>query len=184
MAAQSVIALVAQDALSQWNATRVLHWSNLEPGAFGGFEDDKDGAYFDSKVYHPLTYYQGWCDPGVLLIVHMPLRSGSAESPLLVPHVLQQLCWVSRQVDTPCTRRCCSGGYWVDKFEYVNWPYLRPTATVTARRRGQLDGSWQPPVFKRPSWCDDMSRPSLKLHMANRLRRHLHSSSWQACACQ
>ncbi len=49
--------------------------------------------------------------------------------------------------------RCCSGSYWVDKFEVVNWPYVRGTDFVKAKKLGQLDGTWRPPVFERPSWC-------------------------------
>ena len=49
--------------------------------------------------------------------------------------------------------RCCSGGYWVDKFEFVNWPYVRPVDLAKAQAAKQLDGTWRPPVFERPAWC-------------------------------
>ena len=51
----------SQAALSGWDGSRVLHWQNFEPGAFGGYVSNADNIFFDSKVYLPLTYYQGWC---------------------------------------------------------------------------------------------------------------------------
>lgn len=51
---------IMQEALSQWEETRVLHWHNFEPGAFGGYGSNADNMFFDGKVYLPLTYYQGW----------------------------------------------------------------------------------------------------------------------------
>ena len=55
--------------------------------------------------------------------------------------------------------RCCSGSYWVDKFEVVNWPYVRGTDFMKAKKLGQLDGTWRPPVFERPSWCASVHWP-------------------------
>lgn len=49
-----------QGALLHWTGTRVLHWHNFEPGAFGGFASNAENMLFDGKVYMPLTYYQGW----------------------------------------------------------------------------------------------------------------------------
>jgi len=64
--------------------------------------------------------------------------------------------------------RCCSGGYWVDKFEFVNWPYARPLDLAKAANLKQLDGSWRPPVFKRPSWCGNLKPMNEKFtHYAN-----------------
>jgi len=48
-----------QDTLAPWDATRVLHWRNFEPGVFGGYESQADNAAFD-RAYFQLTYYQGW----------------------------------------------------------------------------------------------------------------------------
>jgi hypothetical protein len=50
-----------QAALSSWEDSRVLHWHNFEPGAFGGYVSNADNVFFDGKVHLPLTYYQGWC---------------------------------------------------------------------------------------------------------------------------
>jgi hypothetical protein len=50
----------SQAALSGWDGSRVLHWQNFVPGAFGGYVSNADNIFFDSKVYLPLTYYQGW----------------------------------------------------------------------------------------------------------------------------
>ncbi len=46
--------------MQPWKGTRVLHWPNFEPGAFGGFERPEATAAFD-KMYFQITYYQGWC---------------------------------------------------------------------------------------------------------------------------
>jgi hypothetical protein len=72
-------------------------------------------------------------------------------------------------------RRCCSGSYWVDKFEVVNWPYIRGTDLAKARRLGQLDGTWRPPVFERPNWCDTTAGAPFSTHY---LLRRPSRSKW------
>lgn len=41
----------------------------------------------------------------------------------------------------------------MDKFEFVNWPYERPMDLAKAKALRQLDGTWRPPMFRRPAWC-------------------------------
>ena len=84
---------------------------------------------------------------------------GMASMPELVVYV-NNFSLVRQQVTASArVHRCCSGSYWVDKFEVVNWPYVRGTDFVKARKLGQLDGTWRPPVFERPSWCASVQWP-------------------------
>jgi hypothetical protein len=71
----------SQAALSGWDGSRVLHWQNFEPGPFGGYVSNADNIFFDSKVYLPLTYYQGWCAAGHDLLAGQPAHACSREQP-------------------------------------------------------------------------------------------------------
>ena len=55
--------IVLQDALAALTDVRVLSWSNLKPGAFGGFTTPGGDADFD-KYYEALTINANWCCSG------------------------------------------------------------------------------------------------------------------------
>lgn len=51
-------------------------------------------------------------------------------------------------------RRCCSGGIWDKQWEYIyhQYEHVQPIGSL---KPAQI-GTWQPPVFRRPSWCDKL----------------------------